>query len=388
MQYIHDFIRHLLSATTNAALYGMQHPQVIHLIQQTTTSINTALEGCSDFSLMAIDGELIVDGKPLELGLFQGRFVQILKTNGIEHIRILSGVTQQEVEALIASLSRQIKSINEIAASEHIRFGKVDISVYEPDLHRDEHGFSNKQFSIQDLPYQELEEFKEIYGAVKRQKKLHISKMAAMVSGFINEFQQEGHPLLIMATLRDVDEYTFTHSTNVCILNLAQAMALGIQGQQLNDIGIAAMLHDIGKLFIPEEILIKQGKLTTAEFEIIQQHPVKGSRCLLETPGVPRLAAITAFEHHMKFDFSGYPAVAKDWQQNLCSQMTQISDFFDALRTRRSYREPMELQEISGIMQNMAGKELHPILTNNFLLILSQLMEPTDPTTIFRPSPA
>lgn len=372
---IHEFIRHLLSATANATLYGMQHPQVIHLVLQATSGIRKALEGRQDFSLVAVDGELIIDGKPQDLGLITGRFVQMLRTNGIGHIRILTGVTQHEIETLIAALSRQNKSSNEIASSENIRLGKVGLQTGGYDAQGDEYISPRKQLTIQDLPLKELEEFKGIYGAVKQHKKLQISGMADMVTGFIDVFQKEGSPLLVMAALRDVDEYTFTHSTNVCILNLAQAMALGIDGQQLIDIGIAAMLHDIGKLFIPEEILIKQGKLTPAEFEIMRQHPAKGARYLLETPGVPRLAAVNAFEHHMKYDFSGYPAVPKEWQQNLCSQMTQISDFFDALRTRRPYREPMELQEIAGIMLGMMGKDLHPVLTRNFLLIISRLMD-------------
>jgi HD-GYP domain-containing protein (c-di-GMP phosphodiesterase class II) len=155
-------------------------------------------------------------------------------------------------------------------------------------------------------------------------------------------------------------------------------MALGIEGQLLNDIGVAAMLHDIGKLFIPEEILTKTGKLTAEEFEIMKQHPVKGARHLLETSGVPRLAVIAAYEHHMKFNLSGYPNVASDWQQNLCSHMTMISDFFDALRTRRSYREPVPLKEISAMMLDMMGTDLHPALTRNFLRIISGLTETTD----------
>jgi response regulator RpfG family c-di-GMP phosphodiesterase len=88
---------------------------------------------------------------------------------------------------------------------------------------------------------------------------------------------------------------------------------------------------------------------------------------------VPRLAITTAYEHHLKYNLSGYPAVQAGWQPNLCSQLTMISDFFDALRTRRSYREPMELRRIARMMWNMMGTDLHPVLTRNFLKILSRL---------------
>lgn len=238
---------------------------------------------------------------------------------------------------------------------------------------------SNKSvITLPDMPREELARFMEIYETFKNKHKLQINGVFDVVAGFIDVFRQEGKPLLAMAALRETDEYTFTHSTNVCVLNLAQAMALGIEGQLLNDIGVAAMLHDIGKLYVPEEILTKKDKLSIDEFEIMKQHPVKGARHLLETSGVPRLAVITAYEHHLKFNLGGYPRVSSGWQQNLCSHMTTISDFFDALRTRRSYREPVPMQEIAGMMVDMMGTELHPALTRNFLKIISGLAETPD----------
>ena len=149
------------------------------------------------------------------------------------------------------------------------------------------------------------------------------------------------------------------------------------EGQQLKDIGVAAMLHDIGKLFVPEEIITKKGKLTGAEFALMKEHPVSGARYLMETPGVPRLAAIAAFEHHAKFDLDGYPHFPQGWRLNLCSHLTMISDFFDATRTRRSYREPLDLDQITSLMLGMAGTELHPVLTRNFIHILYDLKNPS-----------
>lgn len=373
IQVIHDFIRHLLSAVANATLYGMKHQQVARLSRLTFEGAIQVLRTRPDFSLLVVENELIIDDAPQDLGLFMGRFTQILTSHGISHIRISEGVSPAEIEALITALACSGKTPGPVASSDHIRLGTVSV---RSDLHDDlqDGTQTSPHESLHYLPERELEQFKELYESIKQQQKLKINGMIEVVSGFVNAFRQEGRPLLVMAAMRDVDEYTFTHSTNVCILNLAQATALGIEGQQLNDIGVAAMLHDIGKLFVPEEILTKQDKLTDQEFAIMKQHPVKGARYLMDTPGAPRLAAITAFEHHMKYDFSGYPAVPGDWQQNLCSQMTAISDFFDALRTRRPYREPMELREIAGIMLGMMGRELHPQLTRNFLRIISRVM--------------
>ena len=225
------------------------------------------------------------------------------------------------------------------------------------------------------MPAEEIARLMEIYEAVKYRHKLKITGIFEIVSDFVDAFRQEGRALLVLAALRETDAYSFTHSTNVCILNLAQAMALGIEGQLLNDIGVAGMLHDIGKLFIPEDILTKTDKLTHQEFTLMQTHPVRGARYLMESPGVPRLAIINAFEHHLKYDLTGYPKVPSTWKQNICSHMTTISDFYDALRTRRSYREALEQEVIRGYMLDIVGSHLHPGLTHNFLRIISHLKE-------------
>jgi len=374
LRHIQDFIRHLLSATTNASLYGMEHPQVGRTSLQAFASISTALENSQGFSLMVVENEMVIDSQPQESNMFLDRLTRILKSRGIGAIKVLAGITKKEVDDLIFGLARQKTDESlVIGSSDHLRLGRVEVRLRDGSEDTSIIESAAGQVQLPDMPQKELERFMEIYESFKQNKKIKITGIFDVVSGFVKIFRQEGTPLLAMAALRDTDEYTFTHSTNVCILNLAQAMALGIEGQLLNDIGMAAMLHDIGKLFIPEEIITKTGKLTPEEFNIIQQHPVKGAYHLLETPGVPRLAIIAAYEHHLKFNLTGYPKVSGNWQQNLCSHMTMISDFFDALRTRRSYREPFELQQIAGMMQDMMGTELHPALTKNFLRIISGL---------------
>ena len=393
ISFIKDFIRHLLSATANASLYNMEHPQVVRLSHQAYDSLNKALEERSEFSLVVIENEIVIEGQPQEFSLFLNRFAQILSSRGIGHIRLIQGVNKAEINQFITALSRQgADSSKEINSSEHIRLGWLEIRHVQgsgranenTDLKTDESNslyatgsdeLSNQKepITIAEMPQAEIDRFREIYETVKLRHKLKINGVVDIVSSFVDAYRQEGQALLVMAALRQADEYTFTHSTNVSILNIAQASLLGIDGPLLNDIGVAGMLHDIGKLFIPEEILTKNGALTDQEYEIMQSHPIKGASYLFGVPGVPRLAAINAFEHHLKYDLSGYPVVPAGWQQNICSQITTISDVFDALRTRRSYRDPLELNLIIEMMHGLSGTELHPALTKNFLTIISKL---------------
>jgi HD-GYP domain-containing protein (c-di-GMP phosphodiesterase class II) len=157
---------------------------------------------------------------------------------------------------------------------------------------------------------------------------------------------------------------------------------LGVDGQILHDLGLAGMLHDAGKIFVDREIIQKPDKLSEAEWDVMKSHPSRGAQYLMGQKGIPTVAVLTAYEHHMRYDLAGYPQVTGPWRLNLCSQMTMVSDTFDALRTRRAYKDPWDFPKISGLMLDLAGKQLNPDLTVNFLKLLAEMGEvlPAQPT--------
>ena len=175
-----------------------------------------------------------------------------------------------------------------------------------------------------------------------------------------------------MASLKSSDEYTFTHVVNVCILTMGQAESLGFEGNHLYQIGVASMLHDVGKLFIPAEIINKPGKLTDKERLVIETHAIKGARYLLRIDNIPKLAVLGAIEHHIRFDGTGYPSFGSGWKTNIVSQMITISDVFDALRSRRVYSEPKPQDLIYKILKEEKGKTFNPYLVNNFFKIIGE----------------
>jgi HD-GYP domain-containing protein (c-di-GMP phosphodiesterase class II) len=276
----------------------------------------------------------------------------------------------------------------------HIQFGKVGLGFKKDEEEQEsadetgEHATDEENAEAEEdqktaqirryfenIQEKELGLMENVYGAIKREQNLPDREIRDAVTDIISAIKQESSVLITFSPLRILDEYTFTHSTNVCILTLAQAMALKIKEDMLHDMGVAAMLHDIGKIFVPEEVLNKQGKLTDIEFELIKLHPQKGAEYLIDKPGIPPLAIIVAYEHHMLYDYSGYPKVSSNWRQNICSQMVAISDIFDALRTKRIYRDSLETKIITDQMTKMAGAALNPVLAKNFLLLLQKLFE-------------
>ena len=406
-------LRHLSTAVSTAKLYSVEHMQVRKLCKRAHSALQEAMDGEKAMSLLRIDEQLAINEQPLNRSMYVERFARLLKKNGIGHIKFLRNISDEELHELIVSLSGFKKVTN---SSENLRLGQIEVrhrsnlgqystGLQATHLASDEisangalgDGETNGNLSsehisdgseksprsvstniLDDISCEELARVMDIYDAVKSNRQLQVVGLSDIVTGFINIFADYSDPLLTLVPLRNIDEYTFTHSLNVCLLNLAQATALGIEGQLLHDIGLSAMLHDIGKLFIPEEVLNKPGKLDEKEWQIMQRHPICGAEYLLNNPGVPRMAVLNAYEHHLRFDLQGYPNVNKEWEQNLCSHLTSISDIYDSLRTRRPYREPIELEIALSMIEEQMGTQLHPLLAGNFLRLMKKVTMPVN----------
>lgn len=374
LENVHAFVRRLMTAGANAALYSLEHRQVSHLCNLAQVHLHRVFsDDQEEVSFLLVDEQIIFDNLPLENDLSVQKLVQALKRRKISTLKLIKGIGTEEIRELVSVLTRGQDAPIDAVSSEHIRYGRIEVRYKETDNDDTTREMFTQFPSLAEIEQGELTEFMDIYRSARKRQQLNVVGISDIVAGFVDAFSSNADPMLALAPLRGLDEYTYTHSTNVCVLNLAQARLLGIEGQTLHEIGVAAMLHDIGKLFVPAEILQKPAQLDDREWAIMQEHPRKGAEYLFNTPGVPRLAVVTAYEHHMRYDGSGYPKVSRPWQQNLVSQMTTISDFFDALRTHRSYRESLNLDAVAGIMLEQAGTTLHPELTRNFLKAISQL---------------
>jgi len=364
-----DFFRLLTTAAANADLYSPEHPQVASLGRRAHSLVASMLLSEADIDILLLDQDIILCNTRLPANLHTSRFVEALKNRGIEHIRMNRAIAEPEILHLILLLSKRQQQDQQPGNSAHLRFGCIDVA---------KTGQSQASNSTEQLPGEsdlllnERDRLAEICSAAGKRRSLSVVGLKEIIARFLQALNQQLNPLLAIFPLHRQDQYSFTHSTNVCLLTLAHARRLGLAGSLLQDIGIAALLHDIGKLFLPMEVINKPGKPTEEEWQMIRLHPVRGAEYLLTTNGISQLAVVTAYEHHMKFDLSGYPQASKDWQQHLCSHMTTIADIFDALRTKRAYREAMEACNVCEMLTGMAGSELHPQLTASFLQMINE----------------
>lgn len=365
LKALYDFLRHLSNALAAAALYDPEHGQVVNHLPPMLDYIQRELRDKEELHLIFVREDILFDGKPLMRNPHNTRVASTYYKKNVGYIRFRPGLNLQELHHLLRVGHGAIDIETFAENVQNIELGDVD-------AHDKEEGEVRPISSFEELSEEELDGLKEFYEALGDQKDLNVRQVATVVAGFVAAFKQEANPLMALVPLRMEDEYTFVHSINVSILNIAQATSLGIEGALLHDIGIAGMLHDAGKIFVDKEILRKPGKLTDEEFQKMQAHPVRGAQYLMNQSNVPKIAVIAAYEHHLRYDKSGYPRVPGEWSLNMVSQITMISDIFDALRTRRSYKEPWDFPKISGLMLELSGKDLNPHLTINFLNLISR----------------
>ena len=371
-----EFIRQLVLAAGSLSLYSMGHRTTMGRAARALSLLNEAMADDSAVTLLFLGNELFVNGTPLEREPFADRFMRQAREYNIGNIVIERGATAEDIELLLRIITRQAP--RDFEPSPGLRFGSVEVDQSRP--HPGDPYAAIPSYSA--IPPHMLQRLANAFEACTRQNQIDLDSVISLVAGFIAAFRNEANPLLALVPLREMNEHSFNQALNVCILNLAQGMALGIEGQLLHDIGIAAMLHDVGKMRVPKDLLAGSSSPEEAKREFLTQHTVRGSEYLLNTPGVPRIAVMTAFEHHMKYDRSGFPKVTPEWQINLCSHMTMISLCFDTIRTKRIYQGTADFEKTAGAMLQLSGTALHPALTLNFLRVLRKMEEDQSPASL------
>jgi HD-GYP domain-containing protein (c-di-GMP phosphodiesterase class II) len=163
-----------------------------------------------------------------------------------------------------------------------------------------------------------------------------------LVQPVVDSIMKHEYSVVGLTALKDHDEYTYAHCVNVSILSIGIGQALGLTRQALADLGVAALLHDVGKVAIPGDVLRKPGKLTPEEWRMMRRHPLEGVKMVTRMPGITPLTLDTmrvCLEHHMNFDRTGYPTIAGDWGQSSLARIVAVADCFDAITAHRAYHK-------------------------------------------------
>jgi HD-GYP domain-containing protein (c-di-GMP phosphodiesterase class II) len=190
--------------------------------------------------------------------------------------------------------------------------------------------------------FRAIQSTKNVMLSARRGKAVDLRQAKRAVQSIVDLILQEEFSLLGLTAIKNHDEYTFQHCVNVSILSIALGQRLGLSKKMLGELGVAALLHDLGKAAIPPWVLNKPGKLTNEEWKLMLDHPVQGVKMIARMRGLNDLALrsmIVAYEHHINVDKSGYPKLEGHLEQSLFSRIVAIVDCFDAMTAHRAYRK-------------------------------------------------
>ena len=371
-QEILQAVSYLNAAVSNTRLYAVDHPQVARYLERTHHQLQAILQTKPNLTFLIVDDDVVVDNHVLTTTTPQlDQFVALLRQCAVQRITFGREVTVDGLLQLVEDLSAA--GTEAVHSTLGITLGKVKV-LSEMDLESQRESLTpelkEKLAALEGYRDRSLDDIRDLYHQIKSTKQISRHGLGEVVQGFLQGMLYNVNPLQMLASLKRSDEYTFTHAINVCILTMAQAESLGIKGNTLYDIGIAASMHDAGKMFVSDDVLNKPDKLTDEEWEHMRDHSAHGAMYILKLDGIPKLAFLAALEHHIRYDGSGYPNLGKNWRPNIVSQMIAIADMFDAMRSRRPYKEPKPDELIIKILQEESGTAFNPQLAQNFLRLI------------------
>jgi putative nucleotidyltransferase with HDIG domain len=279
-----------------------------------------------------------------------------------DFIYLLSGLEENN-ESNYLYVKKQLEYRN----IESIHVGKLEFFKDE-DIYTDSE--DQKKFS-KEVYFKSISLVKEVIESINQQKALNIRKAKRLMQNAVNAIMQDESTLLGLANIKNYDEYTFNHSVNVAIYAIALGQRIGIPKKHLSHLGMAGLFHDIGKTKIPREILNKSGKLSSQEWTMMRAHPLVGAEIVMRMKEWGELSTRlidAAFEHHLKYDLTGYPRLTRKRKITLFGRIVTVADFYDALVRPRVYnRFPYVSEKILGLMLERSGKDFDPAIVKVFI---------------------
>ena len=367
-----DLLRRFGAALRGIQLYAPTHPIVLRNLE----GLGEALRALHKHDVTVVIGilgdELIVGDVPMaKATATMGELMRRFRSLGIERITISRPVTPDELKDFAGKFGQIEKTLSgnalkDAAAqldSENIHVGRVSVEETVPQEPTD-------ALTIRKTYSEAVSVASLVWESARSDSAPDPSAAQSMIDGLAQAVVQNRSALMALTALKEYDNYTFTHMVNVSILTMAQARGLGIDGPMLREFGMAALMHDIGKVKTPPEILNKPDKLTDEEFTIMKRHVVDGAEILRGTPQIPTLAPVVAFEHHLRLDGTGYPDRVSRPNLNLATMLCGIADVYDAMRSQRKYQQAFPSERIVAVLQRNDGKQFDQDLIRRFVQLL------------------
>jgi putative nucleotidyltransferase with HDIG domain len=361
-----EVLRRFASGVRAGQLYAREHPLLGRSVEGLIAALKPLLQTAPALTVGIVGGQFVVSETPMpRASASMGELIRRLKDQHIERISFERGITPDEALSFMLTLSAAGKGQPEQEwHSPHIRVGRITAEDRKKD------GVASDIAAIRRLYAGAVTVAEEIWESAATEGKPELPVAIQTVEGLADAVTQNRTAVVALTAMRNYDNYTFTHMVNVSILTMGQARALGIEGRLLREFGLSALMHDIGKVRTPKDVLNKPDKLTAEEFAIMRRHTVDGAEILRRTPEMPVLAPVVAFEHHLRLDGAGYPAGAKRTALNLATMLCSIADVYDAMRSKRAYQQAYPTDRILAVLKHNDGAHFDQNLVRRFVQLL------------------
>ena len=368
----------LYTALRSSKLYPIGHASVRKALDDLAAAGQDIVQGEGELELR-VSGEFIfVNGTRLRLDLDNyaafSHVLSVFRVCGVGQLHVHGEATPRDWQVLVslmqtgpeASPADRLHGLVERLSAA----GIAAFELAEPAAESGEDREKSRERAKRTYS-QSVAVTKDLMTSVRMGRSPNIKKIKRVVQGIVDQILNEETSLIGLTTIRDYDEYTFTHSVNVCIFSVALGKRLGLGKLQLYDLGMAALFHDIGKARVPLEVLNKSGGLTDDEWRQIAAHPWLGVLALFQIRGMQELpyrSMVVAMEHHMKTDLTGYPKPLRPRQLSMYSKIVAAADGFDAATSRRSYQTvPFNPAEVMREMRDNKRRGMDPVVVKAFI---------------------
>ena len=271
-----------------------------------------------------------------------GAFATALQAHGIGAVEVLPGIERREWAPFMSMLLRKPAAEGPFEGfMERFASAPVHHIVLRSATDVEEPGEEEKLTAAKRTYAQSVKVAKDVLGDMRIGKAVNARKVKRAVQGIVDQVLSNESSMVTMTTLRDFDEYTFTHCVNVSIFSVIIGQRLGLDRLQLYELGLGALFHDVGKQRLDVDVINKPGSLTDAEWAHLREHPTEGLLILFDMHGfadVPYRQMLMAYEHHMKIDLTGYPPNRRSREPTLFTRIVAVADSFDAGTSVRSYQ--------------------------------------------------
>jgi HD-GYP domain-containing protein (c-di-GMP phosphodiesterase class II) len=376
-----EFLLAIYGALRTVKMYPPDNPVVQKTMQEVVRLSNELLRNEREVELR-VSGEFIfINATRLRLDLENyasfNRIITAFKEAGVGLCRMRDASTERDWVVFLTLLQNAAVGEPEArlyALGEKLAAAKVTVFELGPPTNLDEEMRQKAKEAAKRTYAQSVSVTKEVINSVRMGRSPNIKKIKRVVQGIVDQVLNEETSLIGLTTLRDYDEYTFTHSVNVCIFSVALGRKLGLTRLQLYDLGVAALMHDIGKARVPLTVLNKPSTLSEDEWRTICGHPWMGVLQLFAMRGqndVPYRAMIVAFEHHKKTDLTGYPKHLRPRTMSIYSKVVAVADAFDAATSRRAYQStPLSPADVLQEMRINPHRGMDQVLVKAFMSLV------------------